>query len=528
MSDHLPSNQTQHVTGPTVPASLRVKRLGIDTYREHVIYMRSDCHVCKSEGFAARSRVHVSVNGASLLATLNVVHSDLLRPGEAGLSEIAWQMLGAKDGDDVHVKHPDPISSESFVRAKAYGEMLGPAAFDAIMRDIATGQYSELQLAAFVTACAGDRLNLDETTALTRAMIAVGDSISWPYPIVADKHSVGGLPGNRTTMIVVPIIAALGLPMPKTSSRAITSPAGTADTMETVAPVDLDLNSMRRVVEQEGACVVWGGAVQLSPADDVLIQVERPLDFDSNGQIVASVLSKKIAAGSTHLLLDVPVGATAKVRSSAAAASLSDRLSRVGEILGLRVRIVQTDGTQPVGRGIGPALEARDVLSVLRGELHAPQDLRARALLLAGELVELVGRAPSGEGKRVAEEVLASGSAWQKFQAICAAQGGMREPRKAPYIEPVAATVSGSVAAIDNRRLAKVAKLAGAPKSPAAGIDLHVHLGDAVMSGEPLFSIHAQSHGELEYALHYVSGQLGIISISENNNETSRPPIARQ
>lgn len=319
MSNALNREEIHHETGPTEPARLRLRRLGIDTYREHVIYMRSDCHVCLSEGFAARSRVRIAINGKSLLATLNVVRSDLLGKEEAGLSEAAWQMLSAREGDVVDVRHPHPINSESFVRAKAYGERLGAAAFDAIVRDIAAGEYSELQLAAFVTACVGDRLDVEETTALARAMIAVGDRIAWPYPIVADKHSVGGLPGNRTTMIVVPIIAALGLPIPKTSSRAITSPAGTADTMETVAPVDLDLARMRRVVEKEGACIVWGGAVQLSPADDILIQVERPLDFDSDGQLVASVLSKKAAVGSTHLVIDMPVGPTAKVRSPAAA-----------------------------------------------------------------------------------------------------------------------------------------------------------------------------------------------------------------
>jgi len=505
--------QNQHETGPTSPSHLTLRRLGIDTYREHVIYMRADCHVCLSEGFAAHSRVRVSANGTSLLATLNVVHSDLLAPDEAGLSEAAWQKLGAREGDMVAVKHPDPVASESFVRAKAYGERLSASAYDAIIRDIASGEYSDLHLAAFVTACAGDRLDLDETIALTQAMIGVGERLSWPYSIVADKHSVGGLPGNRTTMIVVPIVAALGLPIPKTSSRAITSPAGTADTMETVAPVDLDLASMRQVVEREGACIVWGGAVQLSPADDILIQVERPLDFDSDGQLVASVLSKKVAAGSTHLVLDVPIGPTAKVRTEEAADRLADRLTRVGATLGLNIRIVRTDGTQPVGRGIGPALEARDVLSVLQGQTQAPQDLKARALVLAGELIELAGRAPPGEGRRTAEGLLASGAAWRKFQAICAAQGGMREPPMAQYTHPVLATVSGGVMAMDNRRLAKSAKLAGAPKSPAAGIDLHTHVGDSVTTGQPLFSVHAQSHGELEYALHYISNQPGIISI---------------
>lgn len=504
-----------HDAGPTSPSRLTLRRLGIDTYREHIVYMRADCHVCQSEGFAARSRVRVSANGTSLLATLNVIRTDLLGPEEASLSEVAWSQLGVRDQDIIEVTHAEPVASESFVRAKAYGERLDGAAFDAIIGDISRGLYSDLHLAAFVTACAGDRLDLAETTNLTKAMIGVGDRISWPYPIVADKHCVGGLPGNRTTMLVVPILAALGLPIPKTSSRAITSPAGTADTMETVAPVTLDQAAMRRVVEKEAGCIVWGGAVQLSPADDILIQVERPLDFDSDGQLVASVLSKKAAAGATHIVLDLPVGPTAKVRSREAAKRLGDRLVKVGAVLGLNMRIVETDGSQPVGRGIGPALEARDVLMVLQQQADGPADLRDRALELAGELIELVGRAEPGNGMRLATEVLSSGQAWRKFQAICDAQGGMRTPPLALHQRPVHATARGQIIALDNRRLAKAAKLAGAPTSPAAGIDLHVRLASTVEPGQPLFTIHAQSRGELEYALHYVAQQHGIVTIED-------------
>jgi thymidine phosphorylase len=513
-----PSNAAiAHETRVTAPSRLVLRRLGIDTYQEHIVYMRADCHVCRSEGFEARSRVRVSTGGKSLLATLNVIKSELLGLEEASLSEAAWALLGACDGDVIEVTHAEPVESESFIRAKAYGERLPDAALSAIVGDIAKGLYSDLHLAAFVTACAGNRLDLDETIGLTRAMIAVGDRISWPYPIVADKHCVGGLPGNRTTMLVVPIVAALGLPIPKTSSRAITSPAGTADTMETLAPVNLDLATMRRVVEREGGCIVWGGNARLSPADDILIRVERPLDFDSEGQLVASVLSKKLAAGATHAVFDVPIGPTAKVRSREAAQRLGERLSKVGAILGLDARIVETDGSQPVGRGVGPALEARDVLAVIQRAANAPTDLRDRALHLAGHLLELGGRAHPGDGTRLATEALETGLAWEKFQAICNAQGGMRSPPRAEQLHPVVASFAGRVATMDNRRLAKVAKLAGAPKSPAAGIDLHVRLGDIVEAGQPLFTVHAQSRGELDYALNYVAAQRMIIGIVEKS-----------
>lgn len=494
---------------------LRARRMAIDTYREHVAYMHRDCAVCRAEGFEAQSRLRIAFDGRAVEATLNVVTDGLVSPGEVGLSDAAWRALGAAEGAAVTVAHAPPLDSMSHVRAKVHGARLDAAALAAIVRDVADGRFSDLQLASFVTACAGERLDLDETTALTRAMVAAGERLDWGAGPVVDKHCVGGLPGNRTTPIVVPIVAACGLRMPKTSSRAITSPAGTADTMEVLAPVDLDLGSMRRVVEREGACIVWGGAVRLSPADDVLIRVERPLDLDSAGLLVASVLSKKLAAGSTHVLIDVPVGPTAKVRSAEAAQALGARLVAVGAAVGLRVVLALTDGSQPVGRGIGPALEAVDVLKVLRREPDAPADLRERSLRLAGDVLELGGAAPPGAGVAMARATLDDGRAWAKFQAICDAQGGLRVPPRAAHRHAVAAERAGRVAGIDNRRLARAAKLAGAPADAAAGVEVHVRLGDRVERGAPLYTLHAQSPGELAYALDFVAARAPVFELAD-------------
>jgi thymidine phosphorylase len=491
--------------------TLRLRRLGIDTYTDPVIFMNRDCPIFRSEGFEARARVKVALDRRQIIATLHVVSETLLAVDEGGLSEFAWRALGATEGAHVRVSHPEPVESVSRLRAKVYGARLDAADMQAIIRDVAAGLYSDLQLAAFVTATAGDRLDEAETIALTQAMLGAGERIRWDFPVVADKHSVGGLPGNRTTPLAVAMVAACGVPIPKTSSRAITSPAGTADTMEVLAPVDLDVPAMRRVVEKEGGCVVWGGAVRLSPADDVLIRVERPLDFDSEGQLVASVLSKKAAAGSTHVVIDMPVGPTAKVRSAQAAASLSGRLRAAGAALGLQLRIEQTDGSQPVGRGIGPALEARDVLAVLQSK--GPPDLRERAVRLAGAVLELAGAAAAGRGEAMAGAALADGRAWRKFQAICAAQGGMREPPRSSISHVVEAQASATVAGFDNRRLARLAKLAGAPSDKAAGLDLHVRIGDRVQRGQPLFTVHAEAPGELAYALEYLARQTGIVGL---------------
>ncbi|MCE3260989.1 MAG: thymidine phosphorylase [Pseudoduganella sp.] len=495
--------------------ALRARRLGIDTYQQPVAYMRRDCAVCRAEGFEAQSRVELLCGARVVTATLNVTDGDLLEGQEIGLSEAAWEALGASPGAAVTVRHPAPLASFAAVRGKIHGRPLDDAAAQAIVGDIVGGRYPDIHLSSLITACSGNRLDLAETIALTRAMAAAGKHMSWPASVVVDKHCVGGLPGNRTTLLVVPIVAACGMTMPKTSSRAITSPAGTADTMETLAPVAIGIDAMRRVVEQEGGCIVWGGSVTLSPADDVLIRVERPLELDSDGLLVASVLSKKLAAGASHVLIDIPVGRTAKVRSDQAARDLAARLEAAGRALGLAVRCVLSDGSQPVGVGIGPALEAMDVLAVLQGQAGAPQDLRQRALALAAGVLELGGRAAPGAGLALAAQVLDSGAAWAKFQAICAAQGGLREPPVAPCTHALPARHAGRVVGIDNRKLATLAKLAGAPRAAAAGVRFFAPLGSRLEVGQPMLSIHAESPGELAYALEYAEAQSNLVTVED-------------
>lgn len=493
---------------------LVARRFGVDTQFEAVVFMHKDCPICRSEGFAAHNRVLLRNGDRHVIATLYHTTNDLVAAHEAALSESAWSHLGLKDGERITVTHPDPLESLGHVRSRIYGHPFNENALHAIVRDVVDGKYSDIHVSSFITACATKPLDRREVLALTRAMVNAGDRLLWTTDLIVDKHSVGGLPGNRTTPIVVSIVSALGLTMPKTSSRAITSPAGTADTMETLAPVDLDVGAIHRVVEREGGCIVWGGAVKLSPADDILIRIERALDIDTEGQLIASVLSKKIAAGATHLVIDMPVGATAKVRTMKAAEALSGGLAAVAEVFGIRLKVIQGDGTQPIGRGLGPALEARDVLDVLQCAPNAPADLRERAIALAGALIELGGVAANGGGAALAAEALADGRAWKKFQRICEAQGGMRVPPKSNHRHSLTADRSGKLAAVDNRKIAKLAKLAGAPEAKAAGVDLYARIGDTISAGQPLCDVHAEAPGELAYALSYAAANHDIFRIS--------------
>lgn len=493
------------------PGMLKVRKVAIDTAPENTAFLSRRCCEYRAEEFRALKKIEISGDGHTLLATLVIADDPaIVGPDELGLGEQAFRRLGMAEGEDVRIAQASPPHSLDAVRRKIAGEIMTADEIDAIIADIAAHRYSPMEIAAFLIASASFTTTA-EMLATTRAMAKTGVELHWDAPIVVDKHCIGGVPGNRTSMIVTPIVAAHGLRMPKTSSRAITSPAGTADTMEVLANVRLSIDEMRSVVERENACLVWGGHVNLSPADDVLISVERPLAIDTREQMVASILSKKLAAGSTHIVLDIPVGPTAKVHSQGEAVRLRKLMEYVAGEIGLEIDVVLTDGAQPVGRGVGPVLEARDVMAVLKNEPGAPADLRARALLLAGRVLDFDPGLRGGAGRARAEEILDSGEALAAMERIIDAQGrSTKRPRPGELTAEVLAPRAGAVTAMDCFRIARIARLAGAPMDQGAGVDLLKKVGDRVEKGDPLYRIHSSFSSDFEFAKTMADEDAGV------------------
>jgi len=495
-------------------STLELRRIAIDTYKENVAYLHRDCQVYRSEGFQALSKVEVSSGGntRSVMAVLNVVDdAGITAPGQLGLSEEAFQQLGLDEGAAVTVAHAKPSTSLRAVHRKIAGERLDYADYEAITRDIVQHRYAKIEMAAFLVACTEAGMEREEVLHLTRAMATSGERIDWGEGLVADKHCIGGIPGNRTSMLVVPIVAAHGMFIPKTSSRAITSPAGTADTMEVLAQVELPPDRLRDIVRTQRGCLAWGGTARLAPVDDILISVERPLSLDSPGQLVASILAKKLAAGATHLLIDIPMGPTAKVRSQADALRLRKLFEFVGDRVGLELEVMVTDGHQPIGRGIGPVLEARDVMQVLENDPDQPRDLREKALQLASRILEFDPDVRGGQGYTLARDILESGRALEKMRAIIAAQAAHVDQVAVGHLcHTVAADHDGRVAAIDNQRMAQIARLAGAPLDKGAGVDLYKKVGDSVCRGDPLYAVHAEFDGDFKFACEAAMQQSGF------------------
>jgi len=482
--------------------TLQIRRIAIDTYHENVAYLHRECGVYRAEGFQALSKIQVSNNGSRVLAVLNVVDdASIVQPGELGLSEQAFQQLNVAEGCLVTVNHAEPPKSMDAVRRKINGERLDQADFSDITSDIVESRYSKMEMAAFLVATGQNNLDHDELLYLTRAMLQSGDRLNWHEALVADKHCIGGIPGNRTSMLVVPIVAAHGMLIPKTSSRAITSPAGTADTMEVLAEVNLTPDQLHAIVRQERGCLAWGGTAKLAPVDDMLISVERPLGIDSQGQMVASILSKKLAAGSTHLIVDIPVGPTAKVRQMGQALALRKLFEFVGDRLNIHLEVMITDGRQPIGRGIGPVLEARDVMQVLQNDPDAPADLRQKSLQLAGRVIEFDPDVRGGQGYAIARDILESGRACAKMNAIIQAQGAkVIDLHPGSLCHEVVACCDGYVIHIDNFQMAKIARLAGAPMMKKAGVDLLKKLGNPIKKGDVLYRIYAEFPADFKFA----------------------------
>jgi AMP phosphorylase len=464
-------------------------------------------------------RVEVRKDGRKAVAIVDIAESEkAVPPGSVGLMEEVIDELGVKDGDPVHIEPGVRPRSVGFIRRKLDGRELSYDEIHAIVDDIVASRLTDVELASYVAANYTHGMNLREVIDLTKAMTVTGNVLSWGRGPIADVHGIGGVPGNRTTMIVVPLLIAAGLKLPKTASRAITSPAGTADTMEVLCPVTIPVGKMKRMVQEIGGFIIWGGAVNLAPADDKIIRVEHPLSIDAEGQMLASIMAKKASVSATHLLMEIPLGPGCKAKDRAEGEHLAHHFTEIGQELGIRVRNMLFDGSQPVGTGIGPAPEARDCLWVLGNDPRGPRDLRDKSIRMAAAMLEFMGKARKGQGLAMARGLLEGGAADRAMRDIIAAQGG--NPRvRAEDLKPGAFTYThrapraGTVSAIHNPAIARIARMAGAPRDKQAGLFLHHHRGDRVAKGEPLYTVHATSKAGLGFALEALRRANGGIDI---------------
>ncbi|MCE8429028.1 MAG: AMP phosphorylase, partial [Candidatus Methanoperedens sp.] len=385
----------------------------------------------------------------------------------------------------------------------------------AIVQDIVRDNLTEIELSAFVTASYIHGMSTDEIEWLTRAMIDTGEKIEFDTHPIMDKHSIGGVPGNKISLLVVPIIAANGLLIPKTSSRAITGAAGTADLMEVLAPVEFSADEIKEITERVGGVIVWGGATNIAPADDKLIHVEYPLSIDPRCQLLASIMAKKGSVGADCVVIDIPTGAGTKIPTIQEGKKLARDLIELGERLGMSVECAMTYGASPVGRTIGPVIEVREALKVLE-TMQGPNSLIEKSTGLAGILLEMGGAAARGRGKELAMETLRSGKALSKLKEIIEAQGGNpnithSDISPGEHRGELIAPADGYIIEFDNKRIVEIARIAGAPIDKGSGIWINKKKGELVKKGEPLITIFADKSWKLTNALKSAEKDIPII-----------------
>jgi AMP phosphorylase len=490
---------------------LKAKPLYVEAKKPVVVLNKEDADELDVK---VLDRVELSYGGKKEIAIVNITQR-FIKPGEIGLYGCVEEVLCATAGTPLKVEAAEPPESLAFIKSRLSGKILKPEEIKQILRDVVDNRLSETEITAFLVSLYNRSMSMEEVAALSMAMVETGRHIKITNKKIYDKHSVGGAPGDKTSMLLVPTVAAAGLTIPKSSSRAITAPAGTADKMECICPVSLSLEEIKKIVKKTGACLVWGGALDLAPADDIFIEIEHPLSIDP--MLLPSVMSKKKAMGSKYLVIDIPTGKGMKARTINEARELGNQFIELGKKLGIKVECLSTFGEQPIGYGVGPALEAREALQILSGH-RVPQDQMDKVCDMAAVLFKFAGMR---NGYQKAHGIIKSGKADRKFRQIIEAQGG--NPKIRPEDIPVGdkvvqikSKVSGHVLWINNTSVIQVAREAGAPKDKGAGILFHKKCTGHVKKGETLFEIFAEKDYKMERSLKKMA-ELPVMGVGKSS-----------
>ena len=488
---------------------LSLKHIAVNSFNENIVYLHKDCNAYKLDDIKNLTKVEVHGGSAPLFAFLEIVNDpDFVSPDELGLNTEAFTALNLPEGANVNISLAGFPPSLSSVQRKVAGNILSSSEYSSIIRDITDKRYSNMDISSFLVA-SGSFMTASEVLSLTEALVG-DDVIRWDDEnIVVDHHCLGGVPGNKTDIIITAIVAAYGLPIPKTASRSLTSCAGVADTFSVLTNVDISEDKLHQLIKEHRGAIADYNTLPIAPASKIIASVERAIGITQQQHIVAEILAIKLATGITHLVLDIPVGSTSRIKSTNEAMRIRKLVEYIGDMLSIEIDAVITDGSEPIGNGIGAVLEARDVMKILRNKEDAPQDLLEKSLFLAGRILEFDPKLRGGQGYHVAKEILTSGRALETLSRIIYAQGKAPQAQLGHLTRDIISAKSGVVESIDNKRINKIGILAGASQYPGAGLDLLKKVGDVVESGEPLYRIHSVTSSDFAFANSFVDGDNG-------------------
>ncbi len=487
--------------------NLKVVPLDIVTGRNWIVLINETDGL--NYGIRAGDEVSLKWNSHQTEVAVDLTKG-LIKEGEIGILKDILEEYDIKDGAMLSLALAPKPESLAAINKKLNGERLSEKEIISIVEDTINYKLSDLELAYFIASSFSENnFTCEETYFQTKAFAETGEMFKFGK-VVADKHSIGGLPGNKITPIIVSIVASYGITIPKTSSRAITSEAGTADALSVISPVSFNRSNIEKIVKETGACLIWGGALKIAPADDRFITVLKHLGTEPLSKMVVSIMSKKVAMGVTHLVIDFPMGEGTKIKDRATAKRTINLFKYIARKFNIKLRIVIQEAYGPVGKGIGPALGIRDDIAVLNQLPQRPLDLEVKAAKMAGILLELTGYAHRGQGQKLAYRALQNKQALAKFKNIIEAQGGSvpdyEKIKLAPIMLEYKAQEDGQIKRMDNIAVIDLARALGAPETLTAGVYLNKGLGEKYQAGETLFTLYAESGARLEMARDFLIG----------------------
>ena len=489
---------------------LLLKHLPIHSFNENIAYVNKECTAYKVDDIKTMVRVEIHGGSVPISAFLNVVTSNrFVKPGELALNTEAFRAIGLPEGARVSIVMNEPPLSLSAVHKKIRGGVLTLNEYKSIVHDIQMHRYSNIDLTSFLTACYSF-FTPTEAVCFVKALLAEKKLYWDEEDIVVDSYTLGNIPGNNTDLIVMAIVAAYGLPIPKSIVRDKGMNCGFSNTLEFFTDVDKTAVEVQKIIKGARGAVFNYNILPVYKELSVLQNVSSYLNFDDEIFAVIEMLAEKVSAGVTHLVVDIPVGAKTLVKTTQQAVFVRKFLEYAGDMLGINIDAVVTDGREPVGAGIGALLEARDIMQILHNKENAPNDLKEKALFLAGRILEFDPKLRGGQGYNAAKEILTSGRALQAFEKIVAMQGKTRQTSDLGMLmRDVAASVSGKVRAIDGKIIRKISVLAGASQCPGAGVYLMKKAGDMVAKGETLYQIYACDAGAFALANSFAEADNG-------------------
>ncbi|MFB6088848.1 MAG: AMP phosphorylase [Candidatus Aenigmatarchaeota archaeon] len=481
---------------------MKLKALSLDLEAGGKLIVVLNKDTAEDMSLHALDRVKLEYDDQEITAIMDIAEKTVSRD-EVGLYRDVYSELDIEEGSEIEVRDAKPPESVEYIKEKVSGRSLSHSKVRSIVRDVVDGNLSDVELTSFVTSLDLNGVSLEEAEFLSRSMAEGGDILEMDRHPIYDKHSIGGVCGDKTSMLLVPIVAYAGLTIPKTSSKAITSPAGTANRMGVLTDVELDLDEIKETVNKTNGCIVWGGAVDLAPADDLFIQVEYPIGIDP--LLLPSIMAKKKSVNAGYVVIDIPTGRGAKIKTIEEAQELAEDFIELGKRLGIEVKCASTYGEQPLGYAMGPALEAKETLETLNNISKTP-DLVEKVTSLAGILLETSGEK---DGKKKAMQILKNGNAEKKFREIINTQGGdpninAKDIQLGEKTVDIKSKDKGRVLWLSNPIMRDIARKAGAPKDEGAGVLLNKKMGDKVKEGEKLFTIYSESSSKMDSALEIV------------------------